>query len=163
MIRVATAGTQERMFLHYDNLPPGTKQEFLMTVHKILRTTRATFRGFFARPGAHHFTAHFKLTVDFLTDFLVERKAKLKTEYGSDLELLISDKPALFEAEEKLGGFDEVFSQEKAREEELMAAQEETFMWTPMCLILVISSHFQLKSTSLLISKMKIQSTLFSC
>ena len=129
MIRVRTSGDQEKLWLHYDNLPPGTKQEFLMTVHKILRTTRATFRGFFARPGAHHFTTYFNLTVDFLTDFLVERQAKLRAEYGRDLELLMKKNPALSEAEVTLGDFDDVFSQEKARKEEVMAAQEELYFY----------------------------------
>ena len=128
-IRVRTSGEKERLWLHYDNLPLGTKQEFLMTVHKILRTTQATFRGFFARPGAHHFTAYFNSTVGDLTNFLVERQGKLKTEYGSDIELLISDNPALFAGEESLGGFEDVFSQDKAREEEIMAVQEELYYY----------------------------------
>ena len=75
--RVATMGDN---MLHFDNLPLETQQEFLVTVHKILRTTRPTFRGFFSRSGAHKFVTHFDLTVDFLTDFLVERQTRLRIE-----------------------------------------------------------------------------------
>ena len=128
-IRVATAGTKERLFLHYDNLPQGTQQEFLLTVHKILQTTRPMFKGFFARPGAHHFTTYFNLTADFLIDFLAGRQAKLRAEYENDIKLLMNENPYLFPISEKMGEFEEVFNQEKAREGEIMASQEELYFY----------------------------------
>ena len=115
--------------LQFDNLPLETQQEFLVTVHKILRTTRPTFRGFFSRSGAHKFVTHFDMTVDFLTYFLVERQTRLSIEYESDIKRLMQENPTLFHVDKTIEKLEDIFNPEKARESEMIAVQEELYFY----------------------------------
>ena len=99
-IRVASAGSLSDIFVHFDQLPSGTKEEFLVTVEKILHTSRPIFKGLFTREGAHNFLTEFKMTADQLADFLVERQAKLKSEYSEDLDQLIKENSQLFRTDQ---------------------------------------------------------------
>ena len=128
-IRVATSGISERLRLHYDTLPIETQHEFLITMDKILDTTRAAFEGFFLRPGAHHFITLFNWNVEDLANFLVKRQAKLRAEYSTAIDTLRKNMPALFATSEKVEHFEDAFNQSKARENEILAAQEELYFY----------------------------------
>jgi len=95
-IRAAFTGTSKETELKFDDLPNGTKKEFLATVHRISETTEATFRGFFTREGAHHFVAYYKLTIDELAKFLMDRK--VTKAYQEHLD----DAQTLFQEEQKI-------------------------------------------------------------
>ena len=71
--------------IHFDNLPSGTKIEFLTTIQKILSTSRQKLREMFVREGAHYFLNEFKLAADEAVDFLIKRQFGLESEYREDI------------------------------------------------------------------------------
>ena len=85
-IRVAFTGTPKETELDFDELPNGTKREFLATLHRILQTNEATFRRFFVREGAPSFITFFHQSADELTRFLMDRKSKMMKEYREYLD-----------------------------------------------------------------------------
>ena len=85
-IRVAITGTPQETELEFNELPNETKKEFLEVLKEIAQTTEMRFRGFFAREGTRPFLTYYKLTINELTKFLMDRKAKLMRYYGEFLE-----------------------------------------------------------------------------
>lgn len=123
-IRVAFTGTPKETELNFEDLPNGTKKEFLLTLFKIMETNEATFRGFFIREGAHHFVTYNQLTIEELTKLLLERKAEMIQAYREYLD----DTRKLLE--EQMGSsMKKKSTAEQARSAESQAYQEELFYY----------------------------------
>lgn len=122
-IRVAFEGTAEETELDFEQLPQGTKGEFIKTLKKIAQTSKATFRGFLSRDGAHHFVSSCKLSsVDELTEFLAYRRDEMIQSYKNYLQDPVLHVISFINLKKKK----EMRNlEEQAREDEAKAVQEE--------------------------------------
>lgn len=83
--RIRAATQIPPYYLVFDELPPQTQNEFLLTLHSIINTTQAEIIHFFHRPGIELIFSHNNTLVQAIITQLLERQAQMKEHYAPDL------------------------------------------------------------------------------
>mgnify|MGYP000950704294 FL=1 len=96
----------EKDVILFDSLPPRTKEEFLITVDKIVDADEKVLQGFFKREGLDNFDIYYDFYEGRLTKNLLARKRKLEKEYENDLKALREKHKQILESLQSLENID---------------------------------------------------------